>query len=447
MGKYFGTDGFRGEANKQLTAKHAFLIGRFIGWYFGKEHRAKIVIGKDSRKSGDMLEYAVSAGITSSGADAYLMHLTTTPSVAYMARKNGFDCGVMISASHNPYYDNGIKLLSSEGRKISAEIEDMIETYIDEGKPDIPLAMRDQIGSVIDYSDGRDQYVSFLAGIPGCAFAGKKIGLDCANGSTSELAEMVFRNMGAELTVIHHEPDGVNINNGCGSTHIESLCQLVKEKGLDAGFAYDGDGDRCLAVDEKGQLVDGDLIMYICGKYMSENGKLKDNTIVTTVMSNIGLYKAIEREGMRSEQTAVGDKYVAENMFTNGYSIGGEQSGHIIFGDYSTTGDGILTSLMMMEVMTKKNASLSELAGEVTIFPQLLKNVRVKNKEEAKANPKMREAVEAVAEALGTEGRILVRESGTEPLIRVMVEGRTDEICEKYVNQVIDVILAENLAE
>ncbi|MBQ9062634.1 MAG: phosphoglucosamine mutase [Eubacterium sp.] len=445
MGKYFGTDGFRGEANVQLTAEHAFAIGRYIGWYFGQNHRARIVIGKDTRRSGDMLEHALASGIAESGADAYLMQVTTTPSVAYMVRKEQFDCGVMISASHNPFYDNGIKLIGSNGQKIEASIEQAIEQYIDAGTPEIPRAMREEIGAVIAYPKGVDDYIEYLAAAAGHSYAGCRIAIDCANGSTSAIAAKVLEKAGAEVQVIHNSPDGININRDCGSTHMESLQQFVRENHMHAGFAYDGDGDRCLAVDENGNVIDGDLIMYIGAKYLREQGALEGNTLVTTVMSNIGLYKALDTAGIRYEQTAVGDKYVAECMFSNGYSIGGEQSGHIILAKYAKTGDGILTSLMLLDAMAAEQASLAELSSEVTIFPQLLKNVRVADKNTARENARMLEAVEAVSRKLGSDGRVLVRESGTEPLIRVMVEAKTDAVCRECVDSIVQVMQEEGL--
>ena len=445
MGKYFGTDGFRGEANVNLTVEHAFKVGRYLGWYFGREHKAKIVIGKDTRRSSYMFEYSLVAGLTASGADAYLLHVTTTPSVSYVVRTEGFDCGIMISASHNPFYDNGIKIINGLGQKMDAEVEASIEAYIDGKQPEIPLAQRENIGRTVDFAAGRNRYIGHLISIPVRSFKNVKVGLDCANGSASSVAKSVFDAVGARTFVIHSEPDGTNINSHCGSTHIESLQNYVRDNGLDVGFAYDGDADRCIAVDEKGNVVDGDRIMFVCGKYMMENGKLKDQTIVTTVMSNLGLYKACDREGIRYEQTAVGDKYVCENMMANGYTLGGEQSGHIIFSKHATTGDGILTSLMIMEAMLEKKQPLSVLADEVTIYPQLLKNVRVADKKTARENLKVAAAVAAVGEALGTNGRILVRESGTEPLIRVMVEAENDALCEKYVDQVIEVIRSEGL--
>ena len=446
MGKYFGTDGFRGEANVGLTVEHAYQVGRFLGWYYGKERRAQIVIGKDTRRSSYMFEYSLAAGLTASGADAYLLHVTTTPSVSYVVRTEQFDCGIMISASHNPFYDNGIKIIAGSGRKMDAAVEAQIEAYIDEGVPEIPFALRENIGRTIDFAAGRNRYIGHLISIPTRSFKNMRVGLDCANGSASSVAKSVFDALGAETFVIHNEPDGTNINRECGSTHIESLQKYVKEQHLDCGFAYDGDADRCLAVDENGELVDGDKIMFICGKYRDECGKLSDHTIVSTVMSNLGLKKACERDGMKTVQTQVGDKYVCENMMENGYDVGGEQSGHIIFMKHATTGDGILTSLMLMGVMLEKKRSLGSLAGEITLYPQLLKNVRVADKKQAQENGAVRAEVEKVAAALGSDGRILVRESGTEPLIRVMVEAETEELCETYADQVIDVIRAQGLA-
>ncbi len=450
MGKYFGTDGFRGHANDILTAEKAFKVGRYLGWYYGLQHqdrRAKIVIGKDTRRSSYMLESALEAGITSSGADALLLHVTTTPSVSYVVRTEGFDCGVMISASHNPFYDNGIKIMRANGQKIEAEIEEKIEAYIDGEIEELPYARDEEIGRVVDFQAGRNRYIGYLMSIPTRSFQGKRIGLDCANGSASSIAKSVFEALGAKVMVINNSPDGININRACGSTHMETLQNYVLDNGLDAGFAYDGDADRCLAVDEKGNLVDGDRIMFLCGKHMMEEGRLKDNTVVTTVMSNLGLYKSLEAAGMRSEQTNVGDKYVAENMMANGYSLGGEQSGHIIFSKYATTGDGILTSLMIMQAVADKKTTLSALAEEMVQYPQLLKNVRVVDKHAAMENEKVLAAAEKVKEELGSDGRILLRASGTEPKVRVMVEAKTQELCDRYVNMVVNVILAEGLAE
>ena len=447
MGKYFGTDGFRGEANVVLTVEHAFKVGRYLGWYFGQEHKARIVIGKDTRRSSYMFEYALAAGLTASGADAYLLHVTTTPSVSYVVRTEDFDCGLMISASHNPYYDNGIKVINSEGHKMEAEVEAKIEAYIDGEIDEIPLATKENIGRTVDYAAGRNRYIGHLISLATRSFKDMRVGLDCANGSASSVAKSVFDALGAKTYVINNEPNGVNINTNCGSTHIEVLQEYVKEKHLDIGFAYDGDADRCIAVDENGNVVDGDRIIYVCGKYLMEQGKLKDNTVVTTIMSNLGLYKACDKIGMKYEQTAVGDKYVYENMLKNGYVLGGEQSGHIIFSKHARTGDGILTSLMVMEAIIEKKQTLGTLADEVKIFPQLLKNVRVKDKKTALDNATVQAAVEKTAEELGTDGRILVRESGTEPVIRVMVEAASDEICEKYVNSVVKVIESEGLCE
>ena len=447
MGKYFGTDGFRGEANVVLTVEHAFKVGRYLGWYFGQDHKARIVIGKDTRRSSYMFEYALAAGLTASGADAYLLHVTTTPSVSYVVRTEDFDCGLMISASHNPYYDNGIKVINSEGHKMEAEVEAKIEAYIDGEIDEIPLATKENIGRTVDYAAGRNRYIGHLISLATRSFKDMRVGLDCANGSASSVAKSVFDALGAKTYVINNEPNGVNINTNCGSTHIEVLQEYVKEKHLDIGFAYDGDADRCIAVDENGNVVDGDRIMYVCGKYLMEQGKLKDNTVVTTIMSNLGLYKACDKIGMKYEQTAVGDKYVYENMLKNGYVLGGEQSGHIIFSKHARTGDGILTSLMVMEAIIEKKQTLGTLADEVKIFPQLLKNVRVKNKKTVLDNVAVQAAVEKAAEELGTDGRILIRESGTEPVIRVMVEATSDEICEKYVDSVVEVIESEGLCE
>ncbi len=444
MGKYFGTDGFRGEANKVLTFEHAVKIGRFLGWYYGKriDKKCKVVIGKDTRRSSYMFEYALCTGLMASGADAYIMHVTTTPSVAYITRVDDFDCGIMISASHNPYYDNGIKLLNVNGEKMDEETILMVEDYID-GKIDIPVADGEQIGRTVDYVSGRNRYMGYLISMSKYSFKDKRVGLDLANGAAWQIAKSVFEALGAKTYVINDEPNGYNINTDCGSTHIEHLQKFVVENRLDVGFAYDGDADRCLCVDEKGNVVTGDHIMYIYGLYMKERGKLINNKVVTTVMSNFGLYKALDKVGIEYEKTKVGDKYVYENMVRNGHRIGGEQSGHIIFTKYATTGDGILTSLKMMEVMLAKEKPMSELAAPVVFYPQVLKNVRVKSKPEAQSDPDVQAAVNKVAEELGDNGRILVRESGTEPVIRVMVEAGTHEECEKYVDSVIDVITAK----
>lgn len=445
MGKYFGTDGFRGEANVNLTVEHAFKVGRFLGWYYGRDHKAKIVIGKDTRRSSYMFEYSLVAGLTASGADAYLLHVTTTPSVSYVVRTEGFDCGIMISASHNPFYDNGIKIINGMGYKLEAEVEARIEAYLDGETEELPLAVKENIGRTVDFVAGRNRYIGYLISLATRSFKNMKIGLDCSNGSASAIAKSVFDALGARTYVIHNEPNGTNINEGCGSTHIEVLQKFVRENGLNVGFAYDGDADRCIAVDENGNVADGDRILYVCGKYLKEEGRLDHDTIVTTVMSNLGLYKACDKAGIRYEKTAVGDKYVYENMVTNGHCLGGEQSGHIIFSKHATTGDGILTSLMVMEVMLEKKQSLATLTSPVRIYPQLLQNVRVEDKKAARENPAVLQAVDAVAEALGDEGRILVRESGTEPVIRVMVEAADDALCEKYVSQVVEVMKEQKL--
>ncbi|MBO4385297.1 MAG: phosphoglucosamine mutase [Clostridia bacterium] len=448
MGKYFGTDGFRGEANKGLDYEHAVKIGRYLGWYYGARlgKKAKVVIGKDTRRSSYMFEYALCAGLMASGADAYIMHVTTTPSVSYIARTDDFDCGIMISASHNPFYDNGIKLLNSHGEKMDEETILKVEDYID-GIGEIPLAERENIGRTVDYVAGRNRYIGYLISMSKYSFKGIKVGLDCANGASWMIAKGVFDALGAKTYVINDEPDGTNINTNCGSTHIEGLRKFVVEKGLDVGFAYDGDADRCLCVDENGNVVTGDHILYIYGLYMKERGKLLNNKVVTTVMSNFGLYKALDAVGIEYEKTKVGDKYVYENMVKNGHRIGGEQSGHIIFTKYATTGDGILTSIKMMEVMIAKEKPMSELAKPVVFYPQVLKNVRVKSKPDAQNDPDVQAAVKKVADELGDAGRILVRESGTEPVIRVMVEADSKEICEKYVDSVIDVIRAKGHIE
>ena len=454
MGKYFGTDGFRGEANLTLTADHAFKVGRFLGWYFTQLRRrerkdgpARIVIGKDTRRSSYMFEYTLVGGLVASGADAYLLHVTTTPSVAFVARTEDFDCGIMISASHNPYYDNGIKLINSFGEKMDESVIALIEAYLDGelvafGKewPELPLAQREQIGRTVDHVSGRNRYIGHLIGMGQYSFKGKKIGLDCANGSSWNIAKSVFDALGAKTYVINADPDGYNITRGAGSTHIEGLRKFVLDNGLDAGFAYDGDADRCLCVDEKGNIVSGDHILYIYGRYMKERGKLLMNTVVTTVMSNFGLYKAFDELGIDYAKTKVGDKYVYEYMMQHGCRLGGEQSGHIIFSKYASTGDGILTSLKIMEVMMAKKQPLSELHADLTIYPQVLKNVRVTDKRLAQDDPDVQAAVSEVAAKLGGSGRILVRESGTEPVVRVMVEAETEEKCQQYVDFVVETI-------
>ena len=442
MGKYFGTDGFRGEANINLTVEHAYKVGRYIGWYFNQKSssRAKIVIGKDTRRSSYMFENALVAGLTASGADAYMLYVTTTPSVAYVVRTEQFDCGIMISASHNPYYDNGIKLINAKGHKMEAEVENEIEAYIDGEIHEIPFATKKEIGRAKDYAAGRNHYIGYLISTATRSFKGVKVGLDCSNGSSFAIAENVFKALGAETHVINNEPDGTNINTNCGSTHIEVLQKYVVDNGLDIGFAYDGDADRCLAVDDDGKVIDGDHILYLCGKYLKEQGKLKDDTVVTTVMSNMGLYKAFDKLGIHYEQTAVGDKYVCENMMANGYVIGGEQSGHIIFKEHAVTGDGILTSLMIMEAWLHYGKPMSMLTGDLVIYPQLLENVKVKDKVAAREDEDVQKAAKEVTESLGDAGRRLLRESGTEPLIRVMVEAETDEMCRENVDKIVKVL-------
>ena len=443
MGRYFGTDGFRGEANVTLTVEHAYKVGRFLGWYYGQKtpgEKCRIVIGKDTRRSSYMFEYSLVAGLTASGADVYLLHVTTTPSVSYVVRTEDFHCGIMISASHNPYYDNGIKVINEKGEKLEESVIEKIESYLDGESGEIPFATKENIGRTVDFAAGRNRYIGYLISIATRSFKNKKVGLDCANGSASAIAKNVFDALGAETYVINNEPNGLNINTDCGSTHIHVLQDFVKKNHLDVGFAYDGDADRCIAVDENGEVVDGDRIMYVCGKYMKEQGSLVNNTIVTTIMSNFGLYKALDREGIAYEKTAVGDKYVYENMSANGHCLGGEQSGHIIFSKNATTGDGILTSLKVMEAMLEKKQSLGKLASEVEIFPQVLKNVKVKDKKAAQDDAAVQAEVAKVTESLGDDGRILLRQSGTEPVVRVMVEAPSLEICEKYVDQVIQVM-------
>lgn len=440
MSKYFGTDGFRGEAGVDLTVEHAFKIGRFLGHYFERDRECRVVIGKDTRLSSYMFECALTAGLTSSGADVYLMHVTTTPSVSYIVRSEGFDCGIMISASHNPYFDNGIKLINSRGEKMEDAVIDVIEKYLDGALPDPPYATGSRIGRAIDHSAGRNRYIGYIISLATHSYSGKRIGLDCANGSTWAIAKSVFDALGAETYVIGNSPDGTNINADCGSTHLDALQRLVREKHLDAGFAFDGDADRCLAVNEKGEVVNGDAILFLCGRHMHQKDALANDTVVTTVMSNFGLYKAFDACGIKYEKTAVGDKYVYENMRQNGHLLGGEQSGHIIFSKYATTGDGLITAIKVMQVMLDRKLPLSELTAELETYPQVLKNVRVHDKDAALANPEVVKAVEEVSSALGENGRILLRKSGTEPVLRVMVEAPTHDECEKYVDSVIAVM-------
>ncbi len=437
MGKYFGTDGFRGEANVALRPEHAFRIGRYLGWYFGRDHKAKIVIGKDTRRSSYMYEHALAAGITASGTDAYLLHVTTTPCVSYITRTEGFDCGIMISASHNPFYDNGIKLMNGRGEKMDDALQDEIERYIDGELEELPYALRDGIGCTVDFYSGRNRYIGYLAGIAKRPYEGKIVALDCANGSTWMIAAAVFRALGAAVKPMNDGPNGVNINLGCGSTHIEGLQEYVRHNHVDCGFAFDGDGDRCLAVDENGELINGDKIMFICAKLMKDNGQLPNNTVVTTVMSNLGLYKAFDREGIAYEKTAVGDRFVYENMKANGHIIGGEQSGHIIFRKYAHSGDGILTAIMLMETMMETQLPLSAMAAPVRTYPQVLKNVVVTDKDGTLADAAVQAEVAAVEKELGGEGRVLLRKSGTEPVLRVMAEAKTPALCEAGVDRII----------
>ena len=454
MGKYFGTDGFRGEANVGLTSEHAYRIGKFIGWYYGARlgRKARIVIGKDTRRSSYMFEYSIVAGLTSTGADAYMLHVTTTPSVAYVTRVDSFDCGVMISASHNPFYDNGIKLINSRGEKMDDETTDAIEAYLDGNfavlglEGDVPAAAREDLGCIVDYVSGRNRYVGYLISLAAHSYKNMRVGLDCANGSAWNIARTVFEALGAKTFVINAEPDGLNINRNAGSTHIDGLRRFVLENHLDVGFAYDGDADRCLAVDENGEVVDGDKIMYIFARQMKKEGKLRGNTVVTTIMSNFGLYKALDEEGILYEKTAVGDRFVYENMVKNGYCVGGEQSGHIILSKYATTGDGILTSIELMEAMLDSKQKLSRLAAPMTAYPQVLNNVRVSDKAAVRENAHVQEVVRRVGERLGDTGRVLLRESGTEPVIRVMAEAEEERIAEQCVNEMIDAMKAEGLA-
>ena len=466
MSRYFGTDGFRGEANINLTADHAYKVGRFLGWYYTekraraaeegrptKEGPARIVIGKDTRRSSYMFEYSLVAGLVASGADAYMLHVTTTPSVAYIARVDDFDCGIMISASHNPYYDNGIKLLNGRGEKMDDETTALVEAYLDgrleafgQKWEEIPFARREQIGRTVDYVAGRNRYIGYLISLGMFSFRGKKVGLDCANGSAWSIAKAVFDALGAETHVINAAPDGLNINRDAGSTHIEGLQKLVVEKGLDVGFAFDGDADRCLCVDETGMEITGDHILFICGRHMKQTGELLGNTVVATVMSNLGLFRALDDLGIASAKTAVGDKYVYEYMTKNNCRLGGEQSGHIIFSKYASTGDGILTSLKVMEVMCAAKKTLHQLASDLTIYPQKLMNVRVKDKKAAQADAKVQEAIRAAEEKLGDTGRVLVRESGTEPLVRVMVEAQDAALCTQCCEGIAQTIRAQGWA-
>ena len=447
MGKYFGTDGFRGEANVNLTADHAFRIGKFLGYYFKmKNKNCRIVIGKDTRRSSYMFEYAIAAGITSTGADAYLLHVTSTPSISYVVRTEQFDLGVMISASHNPYYDNGIKLINSNGEKLEENVTDMIEDYLDGKIKEIPYAVKTDIGRTVDYFAGRNRYIGYLISIPMNSFKGKKVALDLANGSAFQIAKGVFDALGAETHVINNEPNGANINDNAGSTHIEVLRKYVVENNMDIGFAYDGDADRCIAVDEKGSVVDGDKILYICGKAMKEEGKLKKDTVVTTVMSNLGLYKAFDTLGIKYEKTDVGDKNVQAAIAKNDYSLGGEQSGHIIFAKHANTGDGVLTSLKLMDIVIDKKTTLSNLTSELILYPQILKNVKVNDKNKCIADDDVKNVAEQVKNKLGTDGRLLLRASGTESVVRIMIEAKDEKTCDVMAKEIENMIIKKGYA-
>ena len=445
MSKYFGTDGFRGEANVDLNIEHAMKIGRYLGWYYSRNHKGRVVLGKDTRLSSYMFEDALCAGLTASGADVYLLHVTTTPSVSYIARSEHFDCGIMISASHNAFTDNGIKLLNGDGEKMEDSVIDLVEKYLDGEPASLPYATGDQVGAVIDYSAGRNRYIGRLISLASDSYRNVRVGLDCSNGSTWQMGKNIFETLGADVTVTANHPDGTNVNRGCGSTHIENLQKLVRDNRLDLGFAFDGDADRCLAVDEHGNVVDGDAILYLCARYMKTKGILGDTKVVTTIMSNFGLYKALDALGIGYEKTAVGDKYVYENMKENGHLIGGEQSGHIIFSQYANTGDGLLTAIMVMQVVLEKKMPLSELVKDLTIYPQVLKNAKVTDKDAALNDPDVQAEISAVTKRLGADGRILVRKSGTEPVLRVMVEAGEKAICEENVNAVLAVMEKKGL--
>lgn len=455
MGKYFGTDGFRGEAGVTLTSEHAYRIGRFLGWYYseGGKKKVRTVIGKDTRRSSYMFEYAIVAGLTASGADTYMLHVTTTPSVSYVVAGDDFDCGIMISASHNPFDDNGIKLVNRRGEKIDDRTIEQIELYLDGNlealgvkTPDLPFATGAGLGQIVDYAAGRNRYIGYLISLSRYSFRPFRVGLDCANGSAWMIAKSVFEALGASVSVINASPDGLNINRDAGSTHIESLVRHVRENRLDLGFAFDGDADRCIAVDENGSVVNGDHILYILGMQLRQSGALANNTIVTTVMSNLGLYRALEQAGIDYVQTTVGDRYVYENMLQTGNCIGGEQSGHIILSKYATTGDGILTAIKLMEAVISTKLPLSKLAEPVKMFPQVLKNVRVTDKKAVREDGAVQDLVADIGRELGSSGRILLRESGTEPVVRVMAEAESESICEKHVNRVVGLIHERGLA-
>lgn len=460
MGKYFGTDGFRGEANVTLDSYHAYRIGRFLGWYYTSplsgqkdpHHKTRVVIGKDTRRSSYMFEYAIVAGLTASGADAYMLHVTTTPSVSFVTARDEFDCGVMISASHNPYTDNGIKLVNKNGEKIDDTTIEVIEAYLDGGaaslglaSDDLPVATGADIGQIVDYAAGRNRYVGYLISLAAHSYKRFRVGLDCANGASWMIAKAVFDALGAKTYVIGASPDGVNINEGVGSTHIDNLRRLVIEERLDVGFAFDGDADRCIAVDENGDEVNGDHILYVLGKAMKDQGTLANNTVVTTIMSNMGLYQALMQAGIDYVQTTVGDRFIYENMAQNGHSLGGEQSGHIILKKYATTGDGILTAIMLMEQIVSQKLPLSKLCEPVIMYPQLCNSVRVPDKDAVLANSIVSAKLDELNDRLGNHGRMLLRKSGTEPVIRVMAEAATKEACESLVNEMLSVIQSQNL--
>ena len=454
--KYFGTDGFRGEANVNLTSMHAYKIGRFLGWYYSLQlqnedrstKRPKIVIGKDTRRSSYMLEYAIASGITTSGADAYILHVTTTPSVSYVTKMDGFDCGIMITASHNPFHDNGIKVINRYGEKLDDETTALIEAYLDGNLgllgikgDDLPLAVGDKIGSIHDHVSGRNRYIGYLISVASNSYKKLRIGLDCANGAAWSIARAVFGALGAQIYVIGDEPDGLNVNRDCGSTHIENLAKLVREKHLDVGFAFDGDCDRCLAIDENGNYVDGDKIMYLLAKRLKNRGMLNDNTLVATVMSNSGFVASLNKIGIKCVQTKVGDRFVYECMQEKDYSIGGEQSGHIIMRKYATTGDGLLTAIMVTEEICDSKSTLSTLVKDVMVYPQYLKNVRVADKDAAMSDKDVLASVKDAEALINGNGRVLLRPSGTEPLIRVMVEAETEEKCHEYADIIVKAII------
>lgn len=447
MGKYFGTDGVRGIANKELTPELAFKLGRCGGYVLTMHHKEEdkplVLVGRDTRISGQMLEHALISGLVSVGIEVFQLGVISTPAVAYLTRTQNAAAGVMISASHNPAKDNGIKFFGSDGFKLSDEEEAEIETLLDSEIDDLPRPSVDGLGSVEEFPEGLLKYTQFLTQTIPSDLSGLKICVDAANGATSPIVSRVFADLETDFYTMGDQPNGININDQVGSTHPEKLAEMVVEKKADCGIAYDGDGDRCIAVDEKGNIIDGDKIMYICGKYLSSKDKLNDNTIVSTVMSNLGFYKALEKLDLNSVQTKVGDRYVVEAMKENNYNLGGEQSGHIIFLDYNTTGDGILSSIQLLNVMKQTGKKLSELASEITEYPQKLVNIQVKNKKEALENQNIQEAIKEVEDEMQGDGRVLVRPSGTEPLIRVMAEAPTEEKVEYYVDKICEVVQKE----